>query len=100
MEKSELIALLRDNMDKIKEFGVKRIGIFGSFVRGEADESSDIDLVIEFKEGKATFKNFGGLVEFLENLLGRKVDILTPAGIESIRIKSVREQIKKEVEYV
>ncbi len=100
LSKNEVIKLLRENMDEIKKFGVKRIGIFGSVARDEANEKSDIDLVVEFEEGKATFKNFGGLIEFLENLFHRDVDVLTPGGIESIRIKSVKERIKREVEYV
>ena len=100
MRKEDVIRLLRENMEKIKEFGVKKIGIFGSAVRDELKENSDIDVVVEFERGKATFENFGGLVEFLEELFNREVDILTPRGIESIRIKSVRERIKKEVEYV
>ncbi len=100
MNKEEVVKILQENRDKIKKFGVKRIGIFGSAVRGELNESSDIDIVIEFEEGRGGFRDFGGVVEFLENLFKRDIDILTPGGIESIRIKSVRERIKKEVEYV
>ena len=100
MKKEEIVKILRENIDAIKKFGVKRIGIFGSAVRNEISESSDIDLVVEFERGKATFRNFGGLVEFLENLLGREIDILTPGGIENIKIKTIKEKIKKEVEYV
>ena len=100
MRKEEIIKILRDNMERIREFGVKRIGIFGSAVRDELREDSDIDIVIEFEKGKATFENFASLIEFMEKLFNREVDILTPGGIESIRIKSVRERIKREVEYV
>ena len=100
MRKEEVIKLLRENLKEIKKFGVKRIGIFGSSARDEIREDSDIDVLVEFERGKATFENFGGLVEFLENLFHREVDILTPDGIESIRIKSIKERIKKEVEYV
>ncbi len=100
MRKKEVIELLRKHRKDIEKYGVKRIGLFGSVVRDEANEKSDIDFVVEFEEGKATFKNFGGLIEFLENLFHREIDILTPGGIESIRIKSVRERIKREVEYV
>ena len=100
MKKEKTIKILKENMSEIKKFGVKRIGIFGSVARDEADGKSDIDFVVEFEKGKAVFKNFAGLVRFLENLFGREVDILTPGGIESIRIKSIKERIKKEVEYV
>ncbi len=100
MKKKEVIRLLRKHRKDIEKFGVKKIGLFGSVVRDEANERSDIDFVVEFEKGKATFKNFGGLIEFLENLFHRDIDILTPEGIKSIRIKSVRERIKKEVEYV
>jgi len=100
MKKEEIIETIRENEDKLKTFGVKRIGIFGSVVRGEAKEESDIDFVVEFERGKATFKNVCGLIDFLEGLFGRKVDILTPDGIESIRIEHVRDEILKEIEYV
>lgn len=100
MDKQEVIKRLRENMDKIKSFGVKRIGIFGSVVRGDIKEKSDIDFVVEFEEGKATFNNFCGLAEFLEMLFGKKVDLLTPWGIESIKIPYIKNEIKKEVEYV
>ena len=100
MRKQEIIEILHKNMDTLKAFGVKRIGIFGSAARDELREDSDIDIVVEFEKGKATFENFGGLIEFMEKLFNREVDILTPGGIESIRIKSVRERIEREVEYV
>jgi hypothetical protein len=99
MRKEEILKKLRENKDKIEKFGVKRIGIFGSFVKGEAKEKSDVDVVVEFERGKATFKNVSGLVDFLEELFGREIDLLTPDGIESIRIKHVKEEIKREVEY-
>jgi len=99
MKKEKALQKLRENMDKIKSFGVQRIGVFGSIVRGELKGKSDIDLVVEFQRGKATFKNVAGLVDFLEELFGREVDLLTPDGIESIRIEHVKEQIRSEVEY-
>ncbi len=100
MRKEEVVELLRQNRDKLREFGVKRVGIFGSAVRDELREDSDIDLVVEFEKDRGGFRDFGGVVEFFETLFKRKVDVLTPGGIESIRIKSVKERIKKEVEYV
>ncbi len=100
MKKEEVIRMIKENMNEIKKFGVKRIGIFGSVARNEADEKSDIDFVVEFEENRGGMKDFIGLIEFLERIFKREIDILTPKGVESIRIKSVKERIKKEVEYV
>ena len=63
------------------------------------NKDSDVDVVAEFERGKVTFRNVCGLVDFLEGLFGRKVDILTPDGIESIRIKHIKGEIKREIEY-
>jgi len=60
-------------------FGVKRIGLFGSFARGEQKESSDIDVLVEFE--KPTFRNFMDLSFYLEDLFGRKVDLVTVKGL-------------------
>ena len=54
MNKEEILRRIRGNREKIRNFGVKRIGIFGSFVRGEEKEESDIDVVVEFEKGEAT----------------------------------------------
>ncbi len=98
--KDELYELLSRSKEELGRFGIEKIGFFGSFARGEADKNSDVDIVVEFEEGKATFRNISALVEYLENLLNRPVDILTPSGIESIRVDTVRERIEKEVIYV
>ena len=100
MRKKEVIELLRKHRKDIEKYGVKRIGLFGSVVRDEANEKSDIDVVVEFYKDRGGMKDFVGLIEFLEKLFNREVDVLTPGGIETIRIKSVRERIKREVEYV
>ena len=100
MERKEIIRLLKSHKKELERFGVIRIGIFGSFARNEASARSDIDLVVEFEKGSGTFRNFGGLVEYLENLFNRPVDILTPMGIESIRNSEIKESIKREIIYV
>jgi len=79
-------------------FGIRRIGLFGSFAHGDARETSDVDLVVEF-DTPIGFK-FMALAEFLESKLGRKVDLLTPDGIENIRIEHLAQHIKKSIVYV
>ncbi|MBT1247334.1 MULTISPECIES: nucleotidyltransferase family protein [unclassified Thermosipho (in: thermotogales)] len=99
MNRQEILEELKKHKKALENFGVKKIGIFGSYARNEATKKSDVDIIIEFEEGKATFDNVAGVVDFLEELLEAPVDLLTPAGIESIRIKKVRETIKKEIVY-
>ena len=80
------------------EYGIKRIGLFGSYARGLADEASDIDVVVEF-ERPIGFR-FVEFAEYLESLLGRKVDVLTPTGIRGIRIARVARDIEESILYV
>ena len=80
------------------EFGVRRIGLFGSYAKGQATEASDIDLVVEF-ERPIGFRFFD-LVDYLESLLGRKVDVLTQAGVQNIRIGRVAKSITESIVYV
>jgi hypothetical protein len=76
----ETMDLLRSHIQDIKaSFAVKWIGIFGSFSRGEQKESSDIDIRVEFE--KPTFRNFMDLSFYLQDLFGRKVDLVTIKGL-------------------
>ncbi len=79
-------------------FGVTKIGIFGSVAKEMEDENSDIDIVIEFKK-PVGFK-FIELSDYLEGLFQAKVDLLTQDGIDNIRIKSIADDIKRNIIYV
>jgi uncharacterized protein len=81
---------------RLARFGVKNIGLFGSFVRGEQTSRSDIDLLVEFIPEKHTFDNFMEVAFFLEDLLGRKVELIT---LESLS-PYIAPAILKEVERV
>jgi len=95
----EIKSTLASHKEKLRQnYKVKKIGIFGSYARGEQKEMSDVDIVVEFE--KPIGLKFFELADYIENLLGRKIDILTPAGINSIRVKKVAEDIKKSIEYV
>lgn len=90
------IAILKKHETTIKrKYGVKKIGVFGSFARGEGKENSDIDVLVDFKEGAKTFDNFMELKFFLEDLFGRKVDLVT---VKALR-PQLKEDILKEVTY-
>lgn len=99
LTRSSLIQILREQLPYLtKEYGVKRIGLFGSYGKDKPTETSDIDLVIEF-EHPIGFR-FIELSEHLEDLLGKPVDVLTPAGIDGIRVKQVAEAITDNIIYV
>ena len=94
---SSPVAKLKENEDEIRgDFGVKRIGIFGSFARGEEKPDSDIDIFVEFLPGKKTFDNYMGLKNFLEDLFERKVDLVTYEGLNP----HIRENVARGVVYV
>jgi uncharacterized protein len=94
--KEQLINLICQNQQILINFGAEKIGIFGSFVRNEQTPLSDIDLLVEFNKDKKTFKNFIGLIYYLEDLSGRKVELLTPQSLSPY----IKPHILQEIEYV
>lgn len=91
------LSALRTLREPLREFGVSRIGLFGSYVRNEASESSDIDIIIDFEENKETYLNFINSCETLENeFKNQKLDIVTLKGLSPF----IGAHILDEVEYV
>jgi len=79
-----------------KNYHVKEIGIFGSFIKGSPTIQSDVDILIDFKQGHKDFFNFIRLKYYLENLLGKKVDLVMKKAIKPM----LKKRILSEVEYV
>ncbi|MDO9287780.1 MAG: nucleotidyltransferase family protein [Thermodesulfovibrionales bacterium] len=90
------IEILKKHESTIKgKYHVQRIGVFGSFARGEEKEGSDIDVLIELEDKYETFDNFMDLKFFLEDLFKRKVDLVT---VEALR-PQLKDNILGEVVY-
>lgn len=98
LTQQQIIALLKENHAVLKKYSVKKIGLFGSYATGTQRKTSDIDVLVEFE--KPTFNNFMDLVFYLEDLFGRKVDLLTTTAVQHMRIKEVVEDIMRNVIYV
>jgi len=99
LTRTEITRTLRENYPYLaSEYGVKRIGLFGSYAKDTPTEASDIDIVVEF--GHPIGFRFVEFVEYLESLLGKPVDVLTPAGIQGIRIDRIAKDIKESTVYV
>jgi len=94
--KEDILQLIRENQAKIRSLGVRRIGVFGSFVRGEQRPGSDVDLLVEFEPQRKTFDHFMELAFFLEEAFQRRVEVVTTEALSP----HLRPHILAEVEYV
>lgn len=97
MDAKEIERKLEEKRAYIKErFHISEIGVFGSFIRGEQTAGSDIDILVEFEKGHKDFFNYMRLKYYLEELLGREVDLVMKNAVKP----RLRERIFSEVEYV
>lgn len=99
MTKEEIKKILDEHRQYLSaEYGVEKIGVFGSYRKGTAHQDSDLDLLIEFS--RPIGFRFFELAKLLEELFGIPVDILTPAGVEGIRIPQIAAEIQETLAYV
>jgi predicted nucleotidyltransferase len=94
--KEHVFTLLQDHAHQIRQFGVKRLGLFGSFVRQQHDAESDIDVLVEFAPNQKSFDTFMQLASFLEALFERRVELVTTESLSPY----IGPHILKEAEYV
>ena len=96
LQKETIRHLLLSHKNQLKNFGVKEIGLFGSYARNEANGESDVDLLVDMEKEKKTFRNFMALTYYLEELLGKKVELVTKQSLSPY----IGPHILKSVEYV
>jgi uncharacterized protein len=94
-QKDEILQTLARHKVSIRAFGARRLGLFGSQARGEASAKSDLDFLVEFEPDAKSFDSYMGLKEFLEDLFGRKVDLVVAEVIKP----RLREGILRETVY-
>jgi hypothetical protein len=95
LNRERIFQIIREHKDQISQFGVKKIGLFGSNVNGTNTFDSDVDLLVEFEKGKKSFDNYMDLKFFLEQLFQRNVDLVTKNSVK----KTLKSQILGSVEY-
>ena len=88
----EIFEVLQRNRELLKKYRVKKIGLFGSYIRDEATSKSDIDLLVDFEE--KTFDNYMELAFELEKLFNRKVDLLTEKGISPYILPYINNEVQ------
>lgn len=82
MNREDIVRLVQANQARLRELGVTSSHLFGSAARGEARPSSDVDMLVEF-EVPSTFDRYMDLKVFLEDLIGRPVDLVTKAALKA-----------------
>jgi len=95
MTSNKIIELINKNQNNIQKYGVKRIGLFGSYLTNKQKSDSDIDILVEFKKGEKTFDNYMDLKFYLENLFKHDVDLVIK---DALKVK-LRSNILRSVKY-
>lgn len=94
MRRDDVLAVLRRDRDELRALGVASLALFGSVARDEARDDSDVDVMVEF-DGPVTFDRYMDVKLRLEDALGRKVDLVTRAGLRpTVRPGVEREAVR------
>ena len=81
--------IIQAHLAELLTLGARRIGVFGSFARGQPHGDSDVDIYVEFDDAKRTYDNFFALHERLEQLLGRRVDLVTDKSLTDSKARLI-----------
>ena len=92
--RDDLITILKANRHTLQHYGVKSLALFGSAARDKMRRGSDVDVLVQFDQ--STWKNYIGLKFYLEDLLGREVDLVTPRALKP----ATKPSIEKDLLYV
>ncbi len=92
--RDQVITKIKANRRALKRYGVKSLALFGSTARDKMRKRSDVDVLVQFD--KSTWANYIGLKFYLEDLLGREVDLVTPKAIKP----ATKPSIEKDLFYV
>ena len=76
--KKEILQKLEENKEVIRDYGVSKLILFGSYARDSQKKDSDIDFLVEFEVNRGLFHDYFGLINFLEDLFNSKIDLVKP----------------------
>jgi hypothetical protein len=94
VNREDVVTVLKSNRTAIRRYGVKSLALFGSAARNRLHKRSDVDILVQFNQ--PTWANYIGLKFYLEDLLGREVDLVTPKGLKP----AVRPSVERDLLYV
>lgn len=93
LPEQEIAAALRQHETTLRRLGLKSLALFGSVARAEHGPESDLDVLYEFEEGAATLEHFLDLQAFLEDLLGRTVDLVPRKYLSPILRRHIQDDV-------
>lgn len=95
--KEDILKKLKSNKLRLAKFGIRSVGLFGSYVREEQSKESDIDLLIDFEPDKENFDNFMAVCDLFERIFkNKKIEVVTKNGLSPF----IGTKILNEVQYV
>lgn len=95
--KENILKTLKSNKSRLLKLGVKNVGLFGSYLRNEQSNESDIDLLVDFEPERENFDNYMAVYDLFENLFkNEKVEVVTKNGLSQY----IGPKILNEVHYV
>ena|SRR5713101_8466973 len=83
------LALIEAHAAELRALGTRRIGVFGSFSRGETTAESDVDVYLEFAKDRKTYDNFFAIYELLQGLFGRPIDLVTDGSLSERKARII-----------
>ncbi len=88
------VTLIEAHAAELRAFGARKIGVFGSFARGEQTPESDVDVYLEFAEGMKTYDNFFAIHELLQELFGRPIDVVTDGSLSERKARLILPNVR------
>ena len=85
----EILREVEDKKDELNSYGVRKIGLFGSFQKGQPNNRSDLDFIVSLR--KSSFDNYMGVRSLLEKLFGRKIDLVTEKALKP-RLRYIKDE--------
>ena len=83
------VTVIEEHAAELRALGAQRIGVFGSFARGEESKRSDVDVYLEFAEGMKNYDNFFAIHELLETLFNRPIDLVTDGSLSERKARII-----------
>ena len=97
LSRAEILNLLTTEFPVIKrDFGITRLGLFGSYARDQGRPDSDIDLLVTFEDGKEKFRIFFSCISYLEQILEKKVELISDHALDH----RIRPFVEREVIWI